>query len=74
MQSLAKRVSLVTDSPDCYVSQENPSEIDKGLRNKFELYFHKTEPQGSTPGICPPSRPIRPLSGTKTTGWLPLPS
>ncbi|MGX9079812.1 histidine-type phosphatase, partial [Klebsiella pneumoniae] len=46
MQSLAKRVDYVNGDAQCYISQDDPSVIDKGLRNKFELYFHKTEPEG----------------------------
>lgn len=68
MQNLAKRVSLVTDSPDCYVSQENPSEIDKGLRNKFELYFHKTEPQGEYTRYLPTFQAYQAFVGDEDNG------
>ena len=73
MQSLAKRVSLVTDSPDCYVSQENPSEIDKGCATSSSSTSTRPSRRGEYTRYLPPSRPIRPLSGTKITGWLPLP-
>lgn len=73
MQSLAKRVSLVTDSPDCYVSQENPSEIDKGLRNKFELYFHKTEPQGEYTRYLPTFQAYQAFVGDEDNGVAPAP-
>ena len=46
MQSLAKDVAYVTnDAAQCYEKQTKPSKIDKQLVNKFELYFHKTNPK-----------------------------
>ncbi|WP_043762887.1 histidine-type phosphatase [Aeromonas taiwanensis] len=73
MQSLAKRVSLVADSADCYVSQENPSEIDKGLRNKFELYFHKTEPEGQYAQYLPTFQDYQAFIGDEDNGVAPAP-
>lgn len=47
MQSLKNKVSYVEDSTDCYVAQTDASKIDKKLANKYELYFHKTEPENT---------------------------
>lgn len=48
MQSLAHDVSYVTnDATHCYQTQTQPDQIDKQLVNKFELYFHKTNPKKS---------------------------
>lgn len=71
MQSLAKRVNLVADSSDCYVSQENPSEIDKGLRNKAELYFHKTEPEEAK--YLPAFQAYQAFIGDEDNGVAPAP-
>lgn len=73
MQSLAKRVDFVADSKDCYVSQENPSEIDKGLRNKFELYFHKTEPEDQYIQYLPAFQAYQAFIGDEDNGVAPAP-
>lgn len=45
MQSLANDVAYVANNAkQCYQTQSQPDEIDKQLVNKFELYFHKTNP------------------------------
>jgi len=45
MQSLGKQVAFVSDdATQCYQTQNKPDKIDKKLVNKFELYFHKTNP------------------------------
>ena len=73
MQSLAKRVSLVTDSPDCYVSQENPSEIDKGCATSSS----STSTRPSRRGVHPVSAHLPGLSGLcrgrRQRGGSPLP-
>ncbi len=73
MESLAKRVNFVADSKDCYVSQQNPSEIDKGLRNKFELYFHKTEPEGDYLQYLPAFQAYMAFVGDEEEGVTPAP-
>ena len=73
MESLAKRVDFITDSKACYVSQQNPSEIDKGLRNKFELYFHKTEPQGEYTRYLPTFQAYQAFVGDEDNGVAPAP-
>ena len=73
MESLAKRVDFVADSKDCYVSQQNPSEIDKGLRNKFELYFHKTEPEGDYLQYLPAFQAYMAFVGDEEEGVSPAP-
>lgn len=65
MESLKRNVSYVSDSAQCYLTQDDPSKIDKKLVNKFELYFHKTAPEGITPATCPPMRATSALSATK---------
>ncbi|PNI03198.1 histidine-type phosphatase [Vibrio diazotrophicus] len=48
MQSLANDVTYVSnDATQCYQEQTQPNKIDKQLVNKFELYFHKTDPAKS---------------------------
>lgn len=45
MQSLAKDVAYVGDNAaQCYQIQTQANKIDAQLVNKFELYFHKTNP------------------------------
>lgn len=73
MESLAKRVDFITDSKACYVSQQNPSEIDKGLRNKFELYFHKTEPEGDYLQYLPAFQAYMAFVGDEEEGVSPAP-
>ncbi len=73
MASLAKRVDFITDSKACYVSQQNPSEIDKGLRNKFELYFHKTEPEGDYLQYLPAFQAYMAFVGDEEEGVSPAP-
>ncbi|MGE6293521.1 histidine-type phosphatase [Aeromonas media] len=73
MESLAKRVDFVADSKACYVSQQNPSEIDKGLRNKFELYFHKTEPEGDYLQYLPAFQAYMAFVGDEEEGVSPAP-
>ncbi|MGE6147305.1 histidine-type phosphatase [Aeromonas media] len=73
MESLAKRVDFITDSKACYVSQQNPSEIDKGLRNKFELYFHKTEPEGDYLQYLPAFQAYMAFVGDEEAGVSPAP-
>ena len=72
MESLAKRVDFVADSKDCYVSQQNPSEIDKGLRNKFELYFHKTTPEGDYARYLPAYESYQRFIGDEDAAIAPL--
>lgn len=46
MQSLANDVAYIAnDATHCYQTQTQPDQIDKQLVNKFELYFHKTNPK-----------------------------
>ncbi|MFM5084454.1 histidine-type phosphatase [Aeromonas media] len=73
MESLAKRVDFITDSKACYVSQQTPSEIDKGLRNKFELYFHKTEPEGDYLQYLPAFQAYMAFVGDEEEGVSPAP-
>ncbi|WP_265456990.1 histidine-type phosphatase [Aeromonas salmonicida] len=68
MQSLAKRVDYVNDDAQCYISQDDPSVIDKGLRNKFELYFHKTEPEGDYLKYLPAFQAYQAFVGDEEAG------
>ncbi|QMV14510.1 histidine phosphatase family protein [Vibrio spartinae] len=48
MQSLANDVAYVSnDATRCYQTQTQPNKIDNKLVNKYELYFHKTNPAKS---------------------------
>jgi hypothetical protein len=71
MQSLAQRVDYVNDDARCYVSQDDPSVIDKGLRNKFELYFHKTEPEGDYLKYLPAFQAYQAFVGDEEAGMMP---
>ncbi|MFT6403934.1 MAG: hypothetical protein ACJA2U_000283 [Marinomonas primoryensis] len=45
MQSLVKDVNYVSDDAvQCYQAQTQANKIDKKMVNKYELYFHKTNP------------------------------
>jgi len=48
MKSLASDVAYVNDNAQqCYQEQKQPDQIDKHLVNRYELYFHKTNPAKS---------------------------
>ncbi|MCD8548457.1 MAG: histidine phosphatase family protein [Aeromonadaceae bacterium] len=73
MQSLAAKVDYVADSTDCYVAQEEPSKINKKLANKFELYFHKTEPEDDYAQYLPAFEAYLAFIGDEDEGVEPAP-
>ena len=73
MQSLKHKVSYVEDSADCYIAQTDASKIDKKLANKFELYFHKTEPEGDYAQYLPAFEAYQAFIGNEDDGIAPHP-
>ncbi|WP_409421517.1 histidine-type phosphatase [Pseudaeromonas sp. ZJS20] len=73
MQSLAAKVDYVSDSDSCYVTQDDPSEITKALANKYELYFHKTEPKGDYAQYLPAFEAYQTFIGDEDNGVDPAP-
>lgn len=71
MQSLKNKVSYVEDSADCYIAQADASKIDKKLANKFELYFHKTEPEGDYVKYLPAFEAYQAFIGDEDEGIAP---
>jgi hypothetical protein len=68
MQSLKNKVNYVADSESCYVTQENPSVITKALANKYELYFHKSEPKGDYAKYLPAYEAYQAFIGDEDNG------
>ncbi len=71
MDSLKKKVNYVEDSADCYLAQDDASKIDKKLVNKFELYFHKTEPEGDYLKYLPAFEAYQAFIGDEDEGVAP---
>ena len=71
MQSLKNKVSYVEDSADCYIAQTDASKIDKKLANKYELYFHKTEPEGDYAKYLPAFEAYQAFIGDEDEGIAP---
>ena len=71
MQSLKNKVSYIDDSTDCYVAQTDASKIDKKLANKYELYFHKTEPADTK--YLPAFEAYQSFIGDEDNGVAPAP-
>ncbi len=68
MQSLKNKVNYVADSESCYVAQDDPSVIAKALANKYELYFHKTEPKGDYAKYLPAYEAYQTFVGDEDNG------
>ncbi|MGE6107500.1 histidine-type phosphatase [Aeromonas sobria] len=73
MESLKSRVSYVADDAQCYLSQQDPSKMDKQLVNKAELYFHKTEPEGDYARYLPAYEAYQAFIGDEDEGIAPAP-
>jgi hypothetical protein len=73
MQSLKNKVNYVADSESCYVTQDDPSVITKALANKYELYFHKTEPKGDYAKYLPAYEAYQRFIGDEGNGVAPAP-
>ncbi|ATY82081.1 histidine acid phosphatase [Aeromonas veronii] len=73
MESLKRDVNYVSDSAQCYLTQDDPSKIDKKLVNKFELYFHKTTPEGDYARYLPAYESYQRFIGDEDAAIAPAP-